>query len=127
MNRKGFILVLLSLSWPITCLHMLWHGNSAIVHWFANNEWDYIQPYFYFLFDKISYILIFWAMWLYFNSNLRRDKDIHLMLLALFVNQLIDLPHYLLLRQSSRLVTCIQGIIILYCAGKVLFNQITKR
>ncbi len=127
MNRKGFILILLAISWPITCLHMLWHGNSSMVHWFLNAEWDYIQPYFYFLFDKISYILIFWAMWLYFNSNIRKDKDIRLILLALFVNQLIDLPHYLTLRQSSRLITCLQGFIILYATGKVLFNQIMKR
>jgi hypothetical protein len=127
MNRKGLILLLLSFAWPITCLHVLWAGQTTEVHWFLNDQWDFIQQYFYFLFDKISYVLIFWAIWLYINSNMRKDRDILLMFGALFVNQLIDLPHYIAIRQSSELVTCMQGIIILYAAGRVLYNQILKR
>lgn len=127
MSRKGFILILLSLAWPITCMHILWSGQTTEVHWFLNDQWDFIQQYFYFLFDKISYILIFWALWLYINSNMRKDKDIILMFGALFVNQLIDLPHYISIRQSSKIVTCIQGAIVLYAASKVLYNQILKK
>lgn len=126
MNRKGFILVLLALSWPITCLHMIWSGQGSIVHWFVNDQWDYIQSYFYYLFEVISYSMIMLAIWLYINSNLRKDRDVILIFGALFVNQLIDLPHYLLLRRNSDIIQFIQGSILLCAGTKILFNQIKK-
>lgn len=127
MNRKGFILVLLSVSWPITCAHMIWLGHSNIVHWFIDNQWDYIQSYFYYLFDIISWLLIMFAMWLYINSNIRKDKDIILMFGALLVNAAIDLPHYLICRRNNDYIIFIQGMIYLYAASKILYNQILKR
>lgn len=127
MNKKGAILIMLALSWPITCLYMLWHGNESIVYWFINSEWDYIQCYFYALLNLISYLLIFMAMWLYINSSMRKDKDVLLLFGANFINQAIDLPHFILCRRSCDAVILIQALIICYAAVKILLNQIPKK
>lgn len=127
MTKKGSILIMLALSWPITCLHMLWRGNESIVYWFVNSEWDYIQCYFYSLFNLISYLLIFMSIWLYINSSMRKDKDVLLLFGANFINQAIDLPHFIICRRSSEIIILIQGLIICYAAIKILFNQISKK
>ncbi|MCW3466489.1 hypothetical protein [Chitinophaga nivalis] len=128
MNRKGVILILLALSWPITCLHRLWAGDEVIIRWFASPElWDSAQWYFYHVFGYLSYAMVFFACWLYMGSNLKKDKDVMLLLSSLLVNQVIDIPHYMLFRRGSDVVVIIQAAIVLLAAGKVLLTQIRKR
>lgn len=126
LTKKGIILLLLSLSWPITCLHNIFTGQAK-VFWFLNNEFEWFQWYFYHCFNMISYIFIFLAIWLYINSSMKKDKDIHLMFNALFINQTIDLIHYLLFRRQNDIIIFVQGIIILYTSIKVVVNQYFKK
>lgn len=127
MNKKGIILIMLALSWPTTCLHMLWRGDDSIVYWFINAEWDYVQCYFYALFNLISYLLIFMAIWLYINSSMRKDKDVLLLFGANLINQAVDLPHFVICRRSCDVIILIQALIICYAAIKILLNQIPKK
>lgn len=106
---------------------MLWAGNASVVYWFPAGQWDYKQMYFYEVFNLTSYLFIFLAMWLYVNSSMRKDKDILLLLGANFINQVIDLPHFLICRRASDLVVIIQASIICYASVKILFNQIMKK
>ena len=126
LTKKGIILILLSLSWPITCFFQLFEGNTK-VYWFLNGEFEWFQWYFYHCFNMISYIFIFIAIWLYINSSMKKDKDIHLMFNALIINQVIDLFHYLLFRRQNDIVIIVQGVIILYTSTKVVVNQYLKK
>lgn len=128
MTKKGLILLLLALSWPITCISKLWAGNYCEVHYFLpSRTWDYLNWYAYHICNTISYIFIFVGMWLYINSHLKRDKDIIYLFGANVINQVIDLPHYLLFRRESAVVLFAQGAIIIYASFRILLTQIRKK
>ncbi|SKA29711.1 hypothetical protein SAMN04488128_103162 [Chitinophaga eiseniae] len=124
MKRKDGILILLALSWPLSCLHQLWRGGQDIVYWFyPTGMWDGKQWYFYHVFGMLSYLLIFIAMWLYVASNGRRDKDVLTLLSALAINQAVDIPHYLICRRQCLWVVAAQGILFLFACFRVLKNN----
>ncbi|MGN7818772.1 hypothetical protein ACTJJB_01510 [Chitinophaga sp. 22536] len=124
MKRKDGILILLAISWPLTCLHQIWLGSQDIVYWFFPSDmWDGKQWYFYHLFGMLSYLSAFIAMWLYTGSNLRRDRDVLSLITALAINQAIDIPHYMICRRQCLWVVALQGLIFLIACLKVLKNN----
>lgn len=118
MNRKQFILLLLKLSWPIGIIRKFFQGSQELHYFLFPELWDTKSWYSYHIFHKISYACVFLALWLYMNSNMRKDKDVIAMFGGIFVIQLLDLPNYLLFRQQSRYFVLVQFLILLFCSLK---------
>lgn len=125
MMRKHVILFLLFLSWPVNNVHRLWNNcaPNKIYPFPADPDyWKDIQWYIHDIGEIICYIFIFMAIWLYINSHLKKDRDIRILFGAIFTNQLIDLPHYLISARHSEYILAAEGAILLYAALKILFN-----
>lgn len=123
ITKKDIVLILMSLSWPVTCISMLWANSFQEVHYFADPYiFDYFNWYIFNICNIISYILIFLAIWIYINSSLKKDKEVILIFGANLIVQLTDLIHYLMLRKTCRIITVIQATIIIYASLKVLYN-----
>lgn len=128
MSKKGLILILLAASWPITCIAKIWAFDAAKVYWFARNDiWDYKNWYAYHLCNMSSYLLIFWAIWIYVNSSIRKDKDVLLLLGITTINQAIDIIHYLLFRRGNAIIAAIEGLLVLYGCVRILLTHYTKK
>ena len=129
MTRKLYIILLLFLSWVITNLHRLWN-NSPVV--FTNPfpldkeyqlTWHW---YIYSILDAISTAIIFFSLWLYINSNMKKDKDVLRTFGAIFANYLIDIVHYVLCARHNELILSIEGLIIVWAAYKLFVKRLRK-
>lgn len=127
MTRKGCILTLLVLSWPINNLHRLWsNAPDNVGHWFPGNKekaTDF-QWYVHDICESICYLLIILSAWLYITSHLKKDKDVTMMFGAILINQGLDLPHYLWSARHSEWMLVLQGVIMLYAAVKILSRRL---
>lgn len=79
--------------------------------------------YIYMLLKDISYLVIFLALWLYMHSSLKRDRQVLSAFGAIFVVQLTEIPHYLLIARHSEGVLLLQGIYLIGIALKILFKK----
>lgn len=126
MNRKGLILVLYFISWPVNSLHRLWNSSPAkSVYWYLFDRkcQDDIQWFFHDLFQSICYLLIFIATWLYIDSPRKRDKDVLIAFGAILVNQFIDLFHYIGWHRRCEAVLFLEGIVIIIAALKIFLRN----
>lgn len=73
----------------------------------------------------ISYILIFWALWLYINGNYRRDKGVLTVFGAIFMNQITDVIHYIGWQRHLEGFIVFQGLVLLF-AGIILLDRYLK-
>lgn len=119
MNRKDLILFLLLASWPAGMLRYAFRGSQEVHYFILPELWDSLSWYSYHITHIVTYIFIFFAMWLYMTSNMRKDKDVINVFTGLFIVQILDLPHYLLLRQQSLYFIIFQGLIILLFSLKI--------
>ena len=129
MNRKGYILLLLFAAWPVNILFKLFmHLDRGSYRPFLfNNEEAGLQWYLFHVGGSASYILIFWALWLYITGGYKKDRDIMTAFGALFITQISDLIHYIGWQRHCNTVVFLQGFVILFAALILLDRQIRKR
>lgn len=123
MNRKAYILTLLYLSWGMYNVHRFWNNTEPVYVYPFPLDKDYEVTwhwYIYLLLKDLSYLLILLALWLYVSRGMRKDKEIMGVFGAVFVVQLIEIPHYLLWARHSEQVLFIEGLILVWSAVKLL-------
>ena len=126
MTRKGYILILLFLSWIVGNIHRILNNYEPIEgYWFPLDpkykcSWHW---YVHTILKDISFTTILVAVWCYVRSNLKRDKSITWTIGTVLLVQITDLPHYLLWARHSEVVLAIQGGIMLYSAIKIWVNE----
>lgn len=129
MNKKQFIIFLLFASWLVSNLHRALnnmpvkqiHPALMDASYEVSKHW-----YVHFILKDISYIFIFYSIWIYINSSLKRDKDIIFSFLAIFISQCADLIHYLLWARHNELFLCVQGLFMIGSAIAVRYNKSSK-
>ena len=118
MNRKAYILILMYLGWPLNLVHRAW--NNATIHFISPFPYERqelsVQWYVYGILSIVSWLSIFWGIWIYITGNYKGDRDFKTVLAAYFIILAIDLPHYLLWFRRCEGVLFIEGIIILGAA-----------
>jgi hypothetical protein len=128
MNRKSYILLLLFLQWPLFNLYRLFMalpGDKRRLFLFCQEEQG-IQWYLRFLGDSIAYACVFMAVWLYIKANYKKDRDVITAFGAVFINQVIDIFHYIGFSRHSEWVLCIEGFVMLF-AGLILVDRQLKK
>jgi hypothetical protein len=131
MSKKSFILILLFSSWFLSNVHRAWNNlpvkkihpalcifepdYEVTIHWYAH-----------FILKDISYILIFYSIWIYINSALRKDADVLLCFGAIFLVQCMELPHYLLAARHSEWVLLFQCLLIITVAVLIRTKKSSK-
>lgn len=130
MTRKGAIILLLFLSWVIGNIHRLWNNTEPVItHPFPYDK-DYPVTwhwYIHTILKDVSFLSISFALWLYIRSNMRRDRDVIIAFGAVFLNQIIDLPHYILAARHSEKTLDLQGAIMLGAAIIMVINAKIKK
>lgn len=125
MRRKHYIIILLFLWWPINNIHRLWNNapaNPVEWFWFASG-WEDIQWYVHDLCQTVSYALIFWAISLYVNSNLKKDSDIVAIITGISLIQFVDVFHYLGWHRRSETILVIEGLMLAFIALKIFIKH----
>lgn len=129
MRRKQYIIILLFLSWMLANIHRAWNNVPVrVVHpciWDRKYEVS-IHWFVHFILKDISYISIFYAIWLYINSNIKKDKDIIFTFGTIFLVQVIDAFHYILLARHSEYVLIFESAIMLASALIIKYKQASK-
>lgn len=124
MRRKHYILALLFLWWPVNNIHRAW--NSAPAEWvqwyFFSDAKEDIQWYVHDICQAIAYGIIFWGMWLYADSNIKRDHDIRTVIGGIALIQLIDIVHYVGWHRHSEVMLVIEGLILAFIALKIFIK-----
>lgn len=129
MNRKGYILLLLFVSWPVNSLFRLFmnRDRGSYRPFLFNVEEAGLQWYLWHLGGSLSYVLIFWAIWLYIHGGYKKDRDIITLFGALFLCQISDVVHYIGWQRHCVTIVFLQGFVILFAALILLDRQIRKR
>lgn len=128
MNRKGYILILLFLAWPVCNLHRFFsHMDRGSYRPFLfNNEEAGLQWYLFHVGGSACYIMIFWAIWLYITGGYKKDRDILTVFGAIFINQVSDLLHYTAWQRHSTTILFLQGFVILFALLILLDRHIKQ-
>lgn len=123
MSRKGIIIILLGISWPVDNIHRLLNAHKEWPgHWYPFRS-DYIEDLQWYIHDlcqAVSYLLIFIAIQLYISSLLRKDSDISLIFKSILIMQILDVIHYIGWHRTSELVLIIEGLFFLYISIKII-------
>jgi hypothetical protein len=129
MSRKLYIITLLFLSWILANVHRIWNNTMPVNTNPFPFDKDYTITwhwYIHSILKDISFLSILIGLWLYVNSNLKRDRGIILIFGAILVNYIIDIPHYILWARHSETVLTIQGLIMLIAAYKLFVKYLRK-
>jgi hypothetical protein len=125
MTKKGYILILMFLSWPINNIHRLWNNSpSHVGNWylFDHKYTEDIQWYVHDVCQCVSYLLIFISIWLWKDSSVRRDKSIMVAFESILINQALDLIHYVGWHRRNEYILLLEGVIITYAALKIFIK-----
>lgn len=128
MDRKAYIMLLMYLSWPVNLVHRYWNNRPEdIIYPFPlEPEKIDIQWYIRDMLNIISWLMIFWAVWLYINGNYKKDRDFRDVFRAYFIILMIDLPHYLLWFKRCEWVLYIELIIMVVSGGLMCWRHYKK-
>lgn len=115
-------------AWPVNLVHRYWlcRPISYITPFAFDPTRVSVHEHVYNLFGLVSWLFIFWAIWLYITGNYRQDRDFKTIFAAHFINLIIDVPHYLLVYQQSELICFIQGMIVVAASIWTLRRYIKK-
>lgn len=123
MSRKGIIIILLGISWPMDNIHRLLNAHKEWPgHWFIFRPAyiEDLQWYIHDLCQAFSYLCIFIAIQLYITSLLRKDSDINLIFKSILIMQVVDIIHYIGWHRTSELILTLEAIFFLYIALKIV-------
>lgn len=129
MNKKQFIIFLLFSSWLVSNLHRSLnnmpvkqiHPALLDASYEVSKHW-----YVHFILKDISYIFIFYSVWVYINSSIKRDRDIIFSFFVIFISQIADLIHYVLWARHNEWFLLFQGIFMIISAILVRYNKASK-
>lgn len=127
ISRKGYILMMLILSWPVNNIHRLLNdAPPKMVAWYpmAPNKVEDIQWYVHDVCQNISYLLIFIAIYLYTQWPKRKDPDINVVICSLLITHIVDFFHYLGWHRSNEWILTLEGLLLLIGSLKILSNYI---
>jgi hypothetical protein len=128
IGRKGYILILLFLSWPVDNLHRLLNDSTVRMNnWYPFNP-KYVESVQWYTHDvchAVAYLLILIAIWLYVQMPQRRDRDINTAISALLVIQAIDVIHYIGWHRQCELILSIEGLILIYASLNIVIKHQT--
>lgn len=129
MNRKAYILLLLFLSWPVNNFFRFFMSRPAVAFrpFIFCDEQVNFQWYLWHLGGSASYIMIFWALWLYINGNYKRERDVITAFGAIFINQVSDIIHYMGWQRHNETFIFLQGFVLIFAAGMILDRQLKKK
>lgn len=122
MSKKGTIILMLFISWPVNNLHRLLNNTPAILlhmYPFSPNSTEDIQWYIHDVFESISYILILWAIKIYIELLRNRAVEIDYIIKSFLIIQVIDLFHYIGWHRRSEIILTIECFIFIYTALKI--------
>ena len=122
MSRKGTIILMLFISWPVNNLHRLLNNTPVLMgHWylFSPTSTEDIQWFVHDIFESISYILILLAIKLYIETLRNRILEIDQIINCFVAIQIIDLIHYLGWHRRSEMILTIECLIFIYTALKI--------
>lgn len=123
MNRRGYMILLLFLSWVLYNMHRIWNNTQPVLtHPFPLDPgyeitWHW---YIYMLLKDLSYLFILWALWLYITRNGKKDNTIIGVFNAVLFVQIIEIPHYLLWARHSEVVLFFEGCILIRSGYKLI-------
>lgn len=122
MSKKGAIILMLFVSWPVNNLHRLLNNTPVnFLHFypFSPLSTEDIQWYVHDVFESISYILILLAIKLYIETLRNRIAEVDEIIKCFVIIQIIDLFHYLGWHRRSELILTIECLIFIYTALKI--------
>jgi hypothetical protein len=128
MNRRSYIILLLFLSWPVNNLFRFfkWPVRDNYRPFLLNDESVDPAWYAWHICGSLSYIVIFWAVWLYMNGNYKRDAGVLTIFGAIFFNQITDIIHYLCWQRHLEGFILFQGFVLLF-AGIINLDRYLKQ
>lgn len=122
MSKKGTIILMLFISWPVNNLHRLLNNtpvNFLHLYPFSPLSTEDLQWYVHDVFESISYILILLAIKLYIETLRNRIAEVDEIIKCFVIIQIIDLFHYLGWHRRSELILTIECLIFIYTALKI--------
>lgn len=128
MNRKAYIMLLMYLSWPVNLVHRYWNNRpiEMITPFMFEGQELSVQWYVSGLLNIISWLMIFWGIWLYITGSYRQDRDFRDVFGAYFIILMIDLPHYLLWFKRCEWVLYIELCIMMVSGGLFWWRHYKK-
>lgn len=116
-------------AWPVTLAHRVLNNRPIAMITpfpFSNQELS-VHFHVWMILDIVSWLFIFWAIWLYITGNYRQDKDFKTIFAAHFFNLILDLPHYLLAYKQWEWVCALQGMVIVAAAICITYRSYKKK
>jgi len=128
VNRKAYIMLLMYLSWPVNLVHRVLNNRpeKVITPFMFEPEQLDIQWYIKDVLNIVSWLMIFWAIWLYITGNYRQDRDFKDVFTAYFIILAIDLPHYLLWFKRCEGVLYVELLIMMVSGGLFWWRHFKK-